>query len=114
MKVRVLLLALLGLGAADSDSLSIRLAARVLMLSRTTKQRVTCHVPRRPGNRWLDMGLVDGSTSGHQLDGDAARVTWEQWYPVDCSTTVAFCRVTDNMRREETVQQTFQVEGCEQ
>lgn len=91
MPKRVLLV-LLMMAAVDPE-VSIRVTPQTMFGGQSL--RLTCRVPRDENNRWLEMG-VDGYTSStHQLDGAASRVTWEQMYHhIPCGTERVFCVLT--------------------
>lgn len=105
------LLALAWLLFAHAERLRVTVSPQAMLVD--SYVRVTCHVPRDPDNRCVQFGIVEGSTSLRQLDGEAAPITWTlELSHAPCGAELAFCEVT-RIGCVERVQAPLSVAGCD-
>lgn len=97
--------------AGPQPRVTIRVLPSVLFAGHSI--RVTCTVPRHPDNRLLDLGVTFYRGTTIQLDGAAARVTYEIIYDkVPCDSGPAYCQVTESHGRQYVDRAEIEVAGC--
>jgi hypothetical protein len=109
-----LVLGAMGLAwAATSEKPSVRVSPQTFMAGADVV--VTCRVPRRAENRWVNIGIADYTTSGSELHGEDGPGTVRlEIKRVPCGVTTAFCNVLTNaLKQEQLVTASLQVGGCE-
>jgi hypothetical protein len=110
--MRTLIIALM-LAFEMTPPVTVKLSSRVVMKGAAV--RVTCTVPRDATNRGLTAAVVPYQSSYRQLDGDAARVTYEFLFEhIPCDAEMAICSLESQGREPIRDSLTIQIAGCEQ
>lgn len=109
--MRIAFVALTALLLLFSSGLSIRITPRIVFLGGAV--RLTCKVPPNNNNRWLDAILPGYRSSGQQLEGADAKITYEFLFEhIPCIVDEGVCAVTDNMGDTQYARLPLQVAGC--
>lgn len=108
----VLLAVVIALTASTPPRVSIKVTPQVVMAGGAI--RVTCIVPRDARNRELEVGVYPYLSESRQLDGDAARVTWEFLFEhIPCAAERAVCLLHTQGIGDAFKEAPVQVAGCD-
>jgi hypothetical protein len=106
-------LGVVGLLAAWANDSKLWLKATPQSFMPGRNVTLTCHVPARDENRWVNLGISDMTNSGKEIHGMAGPTFFTlDVKNVRCGVGKAFCNVlaTD---KETIVTTNLQVGGCE-
>lgn len=97
-----------------ADSLKIKVLGMVTQAGGDV--RITCHVPRDPDNRGLEVGIENYRSSFFDMEGADAPITYEVWVKrMPCEAGAAYCFLKSNGAKvNQVVRQRLIVSGCEE
>lgn len=104
---------LLSLMLLMADSLKIKVLGLITQAGGDI--RITCHVPRDPDNRGLEVGVEGYRSSFFDMEGADAPITFEVWVKrMPCGASSAYCFLKSNGAKvDQFVRQRLLVVGCE-
>lgn len=108
----LLAVALAVAAVAEPARVKIKVTPQVVMVGGAI--RVTCTVPRDARNRELEVGVGFYARESRQLDGEAARVTWEFVFEhIPCVADRAVCLVHSQGLGDAFQDAPINVAGCD-
>lgn len=73
---------------------------------------VVCWVPRKPGKRWLEIGVEQVHLSGHQLDEESTSLWLQDVKNIPCEAGRAYCAVGVGKDPDDRAFAQLEVGGC--